>query len=110
MVAECGDLESAKSYAQESLTLFQRAGNEQKGREALLELARIRCELAEFDGATDHAGEAVRLADAQGDLPGKAGCLEILGEIRAKADDSDAARGYWEDARALFEELQDPRG
>ncbi|MFD2421932.1 ATP-binding protein [Amycolatopsis pigmentata] len=109
LVAESGDLESAKSYAQESLELYRHAVKEREMGNALLALAHIQCEMGEFPEAFTRAREAVRLADARGDLAEKARSLETLGEVRVKAGDVDSARTAWENARSLFDELHDAR-
>ncbi|HET6500135.1 MAG TPA: tetratricopeptide repeat protein, partial [Amycolatopsis sp.] len=109
LLAERGELETAESYAQDSLALYRRARDEHKAREVLLELAVIESKRGEHEKAVSAAREAIQLAEVHGDLAGKAVGLDRLAQVRAQAGEPDAARACWEDARGLFEELRDTR-
>jgi tetratricopeptide (TPR) repeat protein len=104
LIAERGDFVSAQGYCEQAVTLLEGIQDLAGAREAHIRLARLSLDRGGGDRAeaTAHARRAVELARQTWHAEDEAAALDLLGRIRHRAGDLDAAEASWRAALRIY--------
>lgn len=109
VATEAGDMESARKYASEALSLCAEDNHSQRAL-ILHNLGRLASCRGDIDEARELYGEALRHRRAAGDVPGEAETLGNLGAVAQNANDLKEARRLYRESLALSRTQRYPYG
>ena len=105
-----GDLDAARTYLTQALTVAQQVEDRFGASMALNTLGQVAWLQGDFDATIDYCQQALTLKRTIGDRRGMIYSLTYLGRVAEMRADYDAARGYLVESMRIAEALDDPRG